>query len=108
MISCFKKSIPSNAGSVEGFCATISATFTATSFGFSLDMYFSFKWVDVRLRVALVQIIYHARDINIMSLKIEKDPRSGKESVIGIRPEDQKRCIFEFNSAHPALSGWTI
>ena len=74
----------------------------------ALDMYLSFKWVDLRVRVALVQIIYHAQDISMMSLKIETDPRNGKELVVAIRPKDHKRCVFQFNKAHPALSGWTI
>lgn len=76
-------------------------------FDAAMDTYFEMKWIDIRMRVALVHIMYFAQDINIMSVRIDHDARTGKERVFGMRPIDKKICEFIFNAQAPALSKWT-
>lgn len=74
----------------------------------AMDTYFDMKWIDIRMRVALVHIIYHAQDINIMSVHIEKNDKTGKDHVLGMRPSDKKVCEFVYNAETPALSFWSV
>lgn len=74
----------------------------------AIDTYFSMKWIAEPVRVALVHIMYHAQDINIASVHIEKDERTGRERVVGLRPNDRKVCEFVYNPQTPALSMWTM